>query len=79
MNKRIRLQLLYSGGGVIDKEIIYHGETNEEIASAIDRDNNELLQYMLTKDDKGQKSFCFSGFMFRKNIILAAQMSEPDF
>ena len=79
MNKRMRLQIFYGGGSVIDREITYHGETLEEIAEAVDRDNNELLEYMLTRDDKGAKAFCFGGFMFSKEIIIAAQMTEPEF
>ena len=79
MNKRMRLQIFYGGGSVIDREITYHGKTLEEIAEAADKDNNELLQYMLTKDDKGQKAFCFGGFMFIKKDIIAAQMTEPEF
>ena len=34
---------------------------------------------MLTRDDKGAKAFCFGGFMFSKEIIIAAQMTEPEF
>ena len=79
MNKRMRLQIFYGGGSVIDREITYHGETLEEIAKAVDRDNNELLEYMLTRDDKGDKAFCFGCFMFSKEIIIAAQMTEPDY
>lgn len=67
------------GGAVIDREIIYYGETLEEIAKEADKDNNELLEYMLTRDDKGQKAFCFGGFMFSKDMIVAAQMSEPEY
>lgn len=51
----------------------------EEIAAQIQRDENDLLEYMTTGDDKGRKSFCFAGFMFRKDIIDAAQMSEPEY
>lgn len=79
MNKRMRLQIFCGGGAVIDREIIYYGETLEEIAKEADKDNNELLEYMLTRDDKGQKAFCFGGFMFSKDMIVAAQMSEPEY
>lgn len=63
-------------GGGVEKDITYIGDSLEEIASDIDRDNNELLYYMREGDDKGVKAFCFGGFMFRKNGIYAAKMSE---
>ena len=34
---------------------------------------------MTTGDDLGQKSFVFAGFMFKKDMIEAAQMTEPEF
>jgi hypothetical protein len=37
------------------------------------------MEYMMSGDIKGQKSFCFAGFMFRKDCVEAAQLSEPDF
>lgn len=58
------------------KDILYHGDI-EEIAGTINRDENSLLEYMRTKDDKGEKAFCFSGFMFLKAGIIAAQFTEP--
>ena len=58
------------------KDILYHGDM-EEIASAIERDENALLRYMKTKDDCGEKAFCFQGFMFLKKDIIAAQFTEP--
>ena len=63
----------------MEKELQYHGDSLEEIAAQIDRDENALMEYMTTGDDKGQKSFVFAGFMFRKDIIDAAQMTEPEF
>ena len=68
---------IFNRGGVLEREITYSGKTLQEIAKAIQRDENELLYFMNTGDDKGQKSFCFQGFMFRKDMIEAAQMSEP--
>lgn len=62
--------------GGVEKDITYIGDSLEEIASDIDRDNNELLYYMREGDDKGVKAFCFGGFMFQKNGIYAAKMSE---
>lgn len=67
------------GGGTVDKEIVYHGSSMKEIASLIDKDQNDLLEYMQTKDFKGTKSFCFAGFIFQKAGIVAAQMTEPEF
>lgn len=78
MKKRIRLEI-YTGGGYFDKEIIYEGDTEKEIAKMIDKDQNDLLQYMMTGDEKGVKAFCFCGYMFRKEGIIAAQMSEPEY
>lgn len=79
MNKRMQLTLFLRGGGVIEREISYEGDSLTEIAHQIERDENDLLQYMLTHDSKGQKSFCFSGFIFQKASIVAAQMKEPEF
>lgn len=73
------LLAIYNRGGVLEKELQYQGESLEEIAAQIDRDENALMEYMTTGDDKGQKSFVFAGFMFRKDIIDAAQMTEPEF
>ena len=77
MTKTMRIELIFSGGGVIDKEITYYGNSLEEIAKNINKDENELLQYMLTGNDMGQKAFCFCGFMFRKEGLVAAKISEP--
>jgi hypothetical protein len=76
MEKTMMLEI-FRGGGVLERELLYTGKTLEEIAGAIERDENELLYFMSTGDDKGQKSFCFQGFMFRKDGIDAAQISEP--
>ena len=70
---------IYNRGGGLEKELQYQGEDLTEIAEQINRDENELLEYMTTGDDMGQKSFVFAGFMFRKDIIDAAQMTEPEF
>ena len=77
MTKTMLLSI-YNRGGVLEKELQYHG-TPEEIAAQIQRDENDLLEYMTTGDDKGRKSFVFAGFVFRKDIIDAAQMTEPEF
>ena len=65
--------------GGVEKDITYIGDSLEEIASDIDRDNNELLYYMREGDDKGVKAFCFGGFMFQKKGIYAAKISETVF
>ena len=78
MTKTMLLEL-YNRGGGMEKELQYHGGSPEEIAAQIQRDENALLEFMRTGDDLGEKSFCFAGFMFRKDIIDAAQMSEPGY
>lgn len=78
MVKKMQL-VLYNRGGVLEKELEYQGKDLKEIAAQINRDENALLEYMMTGDIKGQKSFCFAGFMFRKDCVEAAQLSEPDF
>ena len=70
---------LFVHGGVINRELIYKGDSPEEIARQIEQDENELLEYMMTGDDKGRESFCFCGFMFRKNSVQAVRMSESLF
>ena len=79
MIKTMNLEIIFAGGGVLTKELSYRGETMEEIAAQIDRDENALLEFMETGEDHGKASFVFAGFMFRKDRIEAAQMSEPDF
>lgn len=76
MKKTMNLCLFYDGGVEIDREIAYTGEDLEEIARQIDKDENDLLYYMRSEDDGGEKCFCFSGFMFRKEGLLTAQLSE---
>ena len=78
MTKTMQLAI-YNRGGVLEKELQYQGGSLQEIAAQIQRDENDLLEYMTTGDDKGRKSFVFAGFMFRKDIIDAAQMTEPEF
>lgn len=78
MVKKMQL-VLYNRGGVLEKELEYHGKDLNEIAAQINRDENALLEYMMTGDIKGQKSFCFAGFMFRKDCVEAAQLTEPEF
>ena len=70
---------IYNRGGVLEKELQYQGKDLAEIAAQIDRDENELLEYMKTGDIRGSESFVFAGFMFKKNMIDAAQMREPEY
>lgn len=66
-------------GGEYNKLLTYEGDSLEEIAASIQRDENELLQYMTTEDDKGTKAFVFQGFMFKKAGLETAQFTEPDY
>lgn len=59
--------------------IEYEGADEKEIAIQIQRDENALLRYMMTGNDEGSKSFCFQGFMFKKDLIVTARFTEPDF
>ena len=69
---------IFFGGGTLKKELSYEGDSLAEIAKLIQTDENNLLEYMRTHDFKGEKSFCFAGFMFQKGSIVAAQLSEPE-
>lgn len=79
MLRRMLVDITYGGGSRIEKPIEYEAETAEEIAAMINRDENALLDFMLTGDNHGQKSFVFQGLMFRKEGLLVAQIKEPDF
>ena len=79
MSKTMRIEIYFSGGGYIERDLEYHGEDLKEIARDIERDENALLEYLMTGDDKGVKAFCFCGFMFSKKNITAAKISEPIF
>ncbi len=78
MTKTMLLEI-YNRGGVLEKELQYQGKNLAEIAAQIDRDENDLLEYMRTGDPKGSESFVFAGFMFKKDMIDAAQMREPEY
>ena len=71
--------VIHNRGGVLETELQYEGVTLEEIAAQITRDENALMEYMRTGDEHGEKSFVFAGFMFRKDIIDAAQMKEAEY
>jgi len=78
MKKEMNLELYFRGGGTLNKTLLYHGDSLAEIAKQIQTDENNLLEYMRTHDFKGEKSFCFAGFIFQKGSIVAAQLSEPE-
>lgn len=78
MVKKMNLEL-FTAGGHIERELTYEGKDAAEIASQIQRDENELLYYMRTGDIKGEKAFVFQGFMFTKATLIAAQLSEPEY
>lgn len=84
MMRRMKIEVFTgsknSGGGAahIEHDLVYEGDTAEEIAEMIMRDENALLEYLNTGDDHGQKAFVFQGFMLLKKPILAAQITEAD-
>lgn len=78
MTCKMNLDLYYDETH-IEKELIYHGDSYVELAENIDRDTNELVHYMRTFDEQGEKTFCFSGFCFLKRGLIAASLSEPEF
>ena len=67
---------IFLRGGSLCKDLVYQGDSLQEIARQIDKDNNALLEYMRTHDFKNEKSFCL--FIFQKGGLLAAQLKEPD-
>ena len=78
MIKKMNLEI-FSGGGYIERELVYEGKDLKEIAAQIERDENALLEYMRTGETHGEKCFVFQGFMFAKKPIQAAQFREPEF
>lgn len=78
MIKKMNLEI-FAGGGYIERELTYEGKDMKEIAAKIQRDENELLEYMRTGHENGEKCFVFQGFMFKKCLITAAQLREPEY
>lgn len=78
MIKKMSLEI-FSGGGYIERELVYEGKDEKEIAAQIQRDENALLEYMRTGKTNGEKCFVFQGFMLAKKPIQAAQFREPEF
>lgn len=67
------------GGGKIVESITYRGGSLKEIASLIDRDQEEIMYYMTTGDLKKQKCFNFQGLIVNKAGIVAIRLSEADY
>ena len=78
MIKKMNLEI-FSGGGYIERELVYEGKDLKDISDQIQEDENALLYYMRTGDDMGEKCFVFQGFMLAKKPIQAAQFREPEF
>ena len=78
MIKKMSLEI-FSGGGYIERELVYEGKDLKEIQEQIQRDENALMEYMRTGCEEGEKCFVFQGFMFKKCAITAAQIREPEF
>ena len=78
MIKKMSLEI-FSGGGYFERELVYEGKDEKEIAAQIQRDENALLEYMRTGEENGEKCFVFQGFMLAKKPIQAAQFREPEF
>ena len=76
MTKSMRIELYFSGGGYIEKELAYTGNDMQEIAKRIENDENALLEYLMTGEENGAGAFCFCGFVVRKNGIVAGMFSE---
>lgn len=82
MIRKMKLEIQTTSGHAIEALLVYEAANEQEINDAIDRDRKELLDYMMTGDDHGRKSFVFGGnthFMVKKTIIEAAQIMDPDF
>ena len=78
MIKKMSLEI-FTGGGYIERELVYEGKDLQEIQAQIQRDENALLEYMRTGKTNGEKCFVFQGFMFAKKPLQAAQLKEPEY
>ena len=78
MVKKMSLEI-FSGGGYIERELVYEGKDLKEIQEQIQRDENALLEYMRTGETHGEKCFVFQGFMLAKKPLQAVQLKEPEF
>ena len=81
MIRKMKLEVYFNGGRSehIEKDIVYEGGSEEEIADMISKHENEILYYMQTGDNKGVGCFCFNGFMLTKDNIRAIQLVESDY
>ncbi len=77
MRKTMTLELYFSGG-TIKKDLSYNGDSLDEINKQIQKDKNDLHEYMQTHNFNGEKSFCFAGFIFQKAGIVTAELYEPN-
>ena len=73
------MRFSWGGGTSIERELTYEGKDEKDIAAQIQRQENELMEYLRTDKDNGEKCFVFQGFMFRKALITAAQFREPEY
>ena len=72
------MNVIFREGGGITSDVEYFGETAEEIAALIQKDENEILEYMQTGDDNGVGAFCIRGLMIKKKDIQIIRMKESD-
>ena len=83
MEKKMKLELWLtnnrSGGGKIEVDIIFTGNTKTEILKKIQETENEIHYYMTTGDAKNESCFIFGDFILRKEGIQAIRLSEADF
>lgn len=70
---------LWQGGGCVEHEITYSGDSLEEIEQRIDKDRTDIEYWMRTGFDEGSECFKFGSFMIKKKIIAAIELTEADF
>lgn len=78
MRKEMCLELTFASGAEIKRNLVYVGDSYRKIDNRIREDRKALLDYMVTHDFHGEKSFCFAGFIFQKAGIVTAELYEPD-
>lgn len=83
MLRKMKLEVWHtnksSGGGKMEEVITYEGSSLKDIASQIDRDQEEIQYFMQTGDYKKVQCFIFNGLMIKKAGIVAIRLSEADF
>lgn len=65
-------------GGGYSSDVEYYGDTAEEIAALIQKDENEILEYMKTGETHGGKCFCIRGLIVKKADIQIIRLRESD-